>query len=63
MICHPKTSSHTVKFKLGLPAGSWWKMVVEGSILDIVRPVLELLQVSWALGRDGNNSLLYPGHL
>ena len=48
--------------ELGLPAGSWWKLVVEGSMLEIVRPVLELLWVSWALGRDGNNSLLYPGN-
>ena len=35
---------------------------VEGSMLEIVRPVLELLWVSWALGRDGKNSFLNPGH-
>ena len=62
MVCHPKTPSHKVKVELGLPAGTWWKLVVEGSMLEIVRPVLELLQVSWALGRDANNSLHYPGH-
>ena len=62
MVCHPKTPSHTVKVELGIPAGSWWKLVVEESMLEIVRPVLELLQVSWALGWDSNNSLLYPGN-
>ena len=48
--------------ELGLPAGSWWKLVVEGSMLEIVRPVLKLLWVSWALGRDGNNWPGNPGH-
>ena len=62
MVCHPKTPSQTVKVELGLPAGSWWKLVVEGSMLEIVRAVLELLRVSWALGRDGNNFFLNPGH-
>ena len=51
-----------MKLELGLPAGSWWKLVVEGSILEIVRPVLELLGLSWALGRDRNNSFLNTGH-
>ena len=46
--------------ELGLPAGSWWKLVVEGSMLEIVRPVLELLWVRWASGRDGNKSFLNP---
>ena len=55
---HPKT----VKVELGLPAGSWWKLVVEGSMLEIIRPVREMLQVSWALGKDGNNFFLNPGH-
>ena len=62
MVCHPETPSQTVKVELGLPAGSWWELVVEGSMLEIVRPVRELLWVSLALGRDGNNSLLNPGH-
>ena len=31
-----------------------------GSMLEIVKPVLELLLVSWALGRDSNNSFLNP---
>ena len=48
--------------ELGLPAGSWWKLVVDESMLDIVRPVLKLLWVSWALGRDGNNWPDNPGH-
>ena len=48
--------------ELGLPAGSWWKLVVEGSMLEIVRPVLKLLWVSWALGLDGNNWPGNPGH-
>ena len=48
--------------ELGLPAGSWWKLVVEGSMLEIVRPVLKLLWVSWALGRDGDNWPGNPGH-
>ena len=51
-----------MKVELGLPAGSWWELVVEGSMLEIDRPVLELLWVNWALGRDGNNSFLNPGH-
>ena len=46
------------ELQLGLPAGSWWKLVVNGSMLEIVRPVLELLWVSWALGRDGNKCFL-----
>ena len=62
MVCHPETPSQTVKVELGLPAGSWWELVVEGSMLEIFRPVLELLWVSWALGRDGNY-FLNPGHL
>ena len=62
MVCHPETPSQTVKVEMGLPAGSWWKLVVEESMLEIVRPVLELLWVSWALGRDGNNSFLNAGH-
>ena len=36
------------------------QLEVEGSMLEIVRPVLELLWVSWALGRDSNNSFLSP---
>ena len=36
------------------------KLVVEGSMLEIVRPVLELLLVSWALDSDGNNSFFNP---
>ena len=48
--------------ELGLPAGSWWKLVVEGSMLEIVSPVLKLLWVSWALGRDSNNWPGNPGH-
>ena len=38
-------------------------LVVEGSMLEIVRPVLELVLVSWALDRDSNNSFLHPGIL
>ena len=48
--------------ELGLPAGSRWKLVVEGSMLEIVRPVLKLLWVSWASGSDGNNWPGNPGH-
>ena len=33
---------------------------VEGSMLDIVRPVLELVLVSWALDKDSNISFLHP---
>ena len=51
-----------MKVELGLPAGSWWNLVVEGGMLEIVRPVLELLLVSWALDGDGNNSFLNPGN-
>ena len=47
---------------IGLPAGSWWKLVVVGSMLEIVRPVLKLLWVSWAVGGDGNNWPGNPGH-
>ena len=31
---------------------------VEGSMLEIVRQVLELVLVSWALDRDSNTSFL-----
>ena len=62
MVCHPETPSQTVKVELGLPTGSWWELVVKGSMLEIIRPVLELQWVSWALGRDSNNSFLNPGH-
>ena len=33
---------------------------VEGSMLVIVRPVLELALVSWALDRDSNTFFLHP---
>ena len=33
---------------------------VKGSMLEIVRPVLELVWVSWALDRDINTSFLHP---
>ena len=33
---------------------------VEGSMLEIVRPVLEFVLVSWALDRDSNTSFLPP---
>ena len=33
---------------------------VEGSMLGIGRPVLELVLVSWALDRDRNTSFLHP---
>ena len=33
---------------------------VEGSMLEIVRPVLELVLVSWALDRDSNTFFLHP---
>ena len=33
---------------------------VEGSMLEIVRPVLELVLVGWALDRDSNTSFLPP---
>ena len=59
---HHHSESVTVKVELGLPAVSWWKLEVEGSMLEIVRAVLELLRVSWALGRDGNNSFVNLGH-
>ena len=36
------------------------ELVVEGSMLEIVRPVLELVMVSWALARDNNTSFLNP---
>ena len=36
------------------------QLEVHGSMLEIVRPVLELLLVSWALDRDSNNSFLNP---
>ena len=36
------------------------QLELHGSMLEIVRPVLELLLVSWALGRDSNNSFLNP---
>ena len=62
MVCNPESPSQTVKAELGLLAGSWWKLVVEGCMLKIVRPVLEMLWVSWALGRDGNNSFLNLGY-
>ena len=45
MVCHPVTPSQSVKVKLGLPAGSGGKLVVEVSMLEIFRPVLELLWV------------------
>ena len=35
-------------------------LVAEGSMLEIVRPVLELVLVSWALNRDSNTSFLPP---
>ena len=46
MFCHPETPTQIVKVELGIPAGSWCKLVVEESMLEIVRPVLELLLVS-----------------
>ena len=33
---------------------------VEGSMLEIVRPVLELVLVCWALDKDSNTSFLHP---
>ena len=33
---------------------------VEGSMLEIVIPVLELVLVSWALDRDSNTFFLHP---
>ena len=33
---------------------------VEGSILEIIRPVLELVLVIWALDRDSNTFFLHP---
>ena len=36
------------------------QLEVEGNMLEFVRPVLELLWVGWALGRDGYNSFLNP---
>ena len=33
---------------------------VEGSMLEIARPVLELVLVSWALDRDNNTFFLHP---
>ena len=33
---------------------------VEGSMLESVRPVLELVLVSWALDRDNNTFFLHP---
>ena len=33
---------------------------VDGSMLDIVRPVLEVVLVSWALDRDSNIFILQP---
>ena len=36
------------------------QLVVEKSIMEIVRPVLELLCMSWTLGRDSNNSFFNP---
>ena len=36
------------------------QLELHGSMLEIVRPVYELLLVSWALGRDSNNSFLNP---
>ena len=35
-------------------------LVVEKIIMEMVRPVLELLYLSWALGRDSNNSFSNP---
>ena len=35
-------------------------LVVEGSMLEIVRQVLELVLVSWALDGDSNTSFLHP---
>ena len=60
MVCHPETPSQTLKVEVGLPAGSWWELVVEGSMLEIVRPVLELVLVSRALDRDSNTFFLHP---
>ena len=36
---------------------------MEGSMLEIVRPVLELVLMSWALDRDINTSFLHPNIL
>ena len=36
------------------------QLELHGSMLEIVRPVLELLWVSWALDSDGNNSFFNP---
>ena len=36
---------------------------VEGSVLEIVRPVLELVLVSWALNRDNITFFLHPNIL
>ena len=36
------------------------QLELHGFMLEIVRPVLELLLVSWALGRHSNNSFLNP---
>ena len=36
------------------------QLVVEESMTEIVRPVLEVLCMSWALGRDSNNSFFNP---
>ena len=33
---------------------------VEGSLLENVKPVLELVLVSWALDRESNTSFLHP---
>ena len=35
------------------------RLELHASMLEIVRPVLEL---GWALAREGNNSFLNPGH-
>ena len=39
---------------------AWEQLVVYGSMLEVVRPFLELLGVLWAFGRDSNNSSPNP---
>ena len=36
---------------MGLPAGSWWKLVVEGSMLEIVRTILGAAEGELVLGQ------------
>ena len=36
------------------------QLELHGSMLKIIRPVMEMLLVSCALGRDSNNSFLNP---